>query len=246
MYVSSALAGLLMPLTILLAVLVVLLALLGIRTRRFYFVRHGETLLNAQHIRQGRDGALSERGRQQAEKVGEYLKQFSVKRIITSTYPRAEETAGIISAALKVPVIASELFVERKNPSEVIGKPTNDPTVISIIDRIDLAYHTDDYRYSDEENFDDLKKRAHKCLALLSHQGPEETVIVTHHGFLKMCIAYLLYREDLHAGDFIKLSYFNVSDNAGVTICQYNPWKRFSKTRGWSVISYNEQAAGTD
>lgn len=224
-----------------LAALVALLILMRIRSKRFYFVRHGETLLNAAHIRQGADGALSEKGRAQAEQVGAYLARFPVERIITSTYPRAEETAHIIAKHFGVPVVPSALFAERRNPSEIIGKPTNDPTVVSIVDRIDLSYHTDDFRYSDEENFLDLKKRAQACLALLSRQGPAHTIIVTHHAFLKMCIAYLLYRDDLHAADFAKLSYFNVSDNAGVTICEFDPWQIFSKTRGWRVVSYNVQ-----
>ncbi|MDO8593533.1 MAG: histidine phosphatase family protein, partial [bacterium] len=96
---------------------------------------------------------------------------------------------------------------------------------------------------SDEENFIDLKKRARKCLNLLARQGARETVVVTHHVFLKMLVAYLLYRENLHAADFTKLSFFNVSDNAGITVCEFHPWKLFSPTRGWSVITYNEQPA---
>jgi broad specificity phosphatase PhoE len=238
---GAALSSILEPLVALVLVLFVLLALLRIRTRRFYFVRHGQTMKNAEHVRQGEDGALSERGRAQAENVAKELKRFPIDRIITSSYPRAKETAQILAKELHVPVLVSALFRERKNPSEIIGKPTDDPEVMSIVDKIDLSYHEDDYRYSDEENFADLKKRARECLALLERQGSNETVIVTHHAFLKACIAYLLYRESLHAGDFVKLSYFNVSDNAGVTICEYNPWKRFNKTRGWSVLSFNEQ-----
>lgn len=225
----------------LLVLLFVMLVLMNMRMRRFYFVRHGETLLNAQHVRQGEEGALSERGREQARRVAERLKNFSIERIISSSYPRAQETAQIIASELHIPITVSKLFAERRNPKEIIGKATSDPDVISIVDRIDLAYHADDYRYSDEENYTDLKKRARKCLALLSRQGAGETAIVTHHGFLKMCIAYMLYRENLHAGDFIKLSFFNVSDNAGITICEYNPWQMFSPTRGWRVVSYNEQ-----
>lgn len=211
------------------------------RPRRFYFIRHGETLLNAEHIKQGAEGALSEKGRRQAEKVGEYLKRFRVGRIIASSYPRARETAAIINKYLKVPVLYSSLLVERKNPSELIGKHTDDPEVKSIVDQMDLAYHEDEYRFSDEENFTDLKKRARACLNLLARQGARETAVVTHHVFLKMLVAYLLYRERLHAADFTKLAFFNVSDNAGITVCEFHPWKLFSPTRGWEVVSYNEQ-----
>lgn len=230
------------------AVVALALAAVGIaflmRPRRFYFVRHGETLLNAEHIRQGEEGALSEAGRQQAEEVGRYLARFPIGRILSSTYPRARETAEIIGGEMKAPVVYSRLFVERRNPSEIIGKHTDDPEVMRIVDQMDLAYHKDDYRFSDEENFTDLKKRARKCLALLSRQNAKETVVVTHHVFLKMLVAYLLYRERLHAADFVKLAFFNVSDNAGITVCEFHPWRMLSKTRGWEVVSYNEQPGG--
>ncbi|MDO8566545.1 MAG: histidine phosphatase family protein [bacterium] len=229
------------PLLIGLAVLAIFGIILCMRPRRFYFVRHGETLLNAKHIRQGEEGDLSEEGRHQAERVGEILTSLPIERIIASPYPRAQETAMILKKYLKVPILYSPLLAERKNPSEIIGKSTRDPDVIRIVDQMDLAYHEDEYRFSDEENFIDLKKRARKCLTLLARQGVQETVIVTHHHILKMFLAYMLYRERLHAADFTKLAFFNVSDNAGITVCEFHPWKMFSETRGWEVVSYNEQ-----
>ncbi len=211
------------------------------RPRRFYLIRHGETLLNAAHIRQGADGALSEKGRQQADAVGKALQPLNIKLIITSTYPRAIETAHIIGTRLHARIVTSPLFVERRNPSEIIGKSTRDPEVTRIVDQMDLAYHEDEYRFSDEENFLELRERGRKCLTLLRHHGGRHTAIVTHHVTLKMMLAYMLYRNRLHSADFVKLSFFNISDNACISVCEYNPWKRFSATRGWSVISYNEQ-----
>ncbi|MFA5997879.1 MAG: histidine phosphatase family protein [Candidatus Paceibacterota bacterium] len=229
------------PPSLFIAALGIVIAIFLMRPRRFYFIRHGETLLNAEHIKQGAERALSERGRQQAEKVGEYLKRFPIERVLASIYPRARETAAIINTHLKAPIIYSPLFVERKNPSELVGKHTDDPDVVRIVDAMDLAYHEDEYRFSDEENFIDLKKRARKCLNLLARQGARETAVVTHHVFLKILVAYLLHRERLHAADFAKLAFFNVSDNAGITVCEFHSWKLFSKTRGWEVVSYNEQ-----
>ncbi len=231
----------LQPSLIFAAAVLVLAVVYFMRPRRFYFVRHGETLLNAEHTRQSAEGLLSEKGRRQAEQVGLYLERFHIDRILTSTYPRAKETAALINTYLNVPVITSPLLAERRNPSEIIDKRTDDPEVERIVDQMDLAYHEDDYRYSDEENFADLKKRAKKCLSLLARQGARRMCVVTHHHFLKMLIACMLYRERLHAADFTKLSFFNVSDNAGITVCEFHPWKLFSPTRGWEVVSYNEQ-----
>jgi broad specificity phosphatase PhoE len=208
--------------------------------KRFYFIRHGETILNAKHIKQGPEGGLAESGKQQAAKVGERLAPLHIQKIISSPYERARETAEIINGYLHVPISYSPLLAERRNPSEIIGKDRDDPEVVRIVDQMDLAYHEDEYRFSDEENFVDQKKRAKKLLALLSSQGAHTTCVVTHHAFLKMILSYMLHREALHAGDFVKLSFFNVSDNGGISICEYHPWKMFSKTRGWEIVSYNE------
>lgn len=233
-----------MPLVYLIGItLAVIGAIVLGRPRRFYFVRHGETLMNAEHIRQGEEGGLSDVGRQQAEKVGVYLKRFPIERIISSTYPRAQETAMLINTHLHVPIVYSPFLVERRNPSEIVGRNRDDADVKHIIDQMDLAYHEDDYRFSDEENFVDLKERARICLNLLARQGARETVVVTHHVFLKMLIAYLLYRKRLHAAQFTKLSFFNYSNNAGITVCEYHPWKFWNATHGWEVVSYNEQPA---
>lgn len=229
------------PIPFVLMALAVIGVVLLARPRRFYFIRHGETILNQKHIRQGEDGGLSENGKRQAEEVGKSLKGLSIDSIIASTYPRARETAEIINKHLKVSVVYSPLLAERRNPKDIIGKSTHDPEVERIVDEMDNAYHEDDYRFSDEENFEDLKKRARKCLNLLSRQGAQETVVVTHHVFLKMMLSYMLYRENLHAGDYTKLSFFNVSDNAGISVCEFHPWHLFSPTHGWEVISYNEQ-----
>jgi len=210
------------------------------RPRYFYFVRHGETLLNAQHIRQGEAGGLSELGKRQADAAGRYLKQFPITRIIASPYERTRETAAFIRTYLGAPVSYSPLVAERRNPSEIIGRRASDPNVANIVDQMDLSFHDDHYRYSDEENFDDLKTRARKALALLSRQGGRHTCVVTHGIFLKMLIAYLLFRESLHASDYVKLSFFNSADNGAITICKFEPWRMFGATRGWSVVAYNE------
>ena len=235
--ILTALAPLLGALCML-GILVPILFLM--RPRRFYLVRHGETILNVGHVRQGSAGGLSENGKRQAERVGRYLVRFPITRLIVSPYERAQETAAIINAYLKVPVIYSALFIERRNPSEIIGKRDDDPEVVRIVDQMDRSYHDDTYRFSDEENFEDLRDRAKRALTYLSYRHTRETCIVTHGIFLKMFIAYLLYRENLHAADYVKLSFFNASDNANITVCEFHPWKLFSATRGWEVVSYNE------
>ncbi len=223
------------------ALVLFFIMLARMRPRRFYFIRHSETVLNAEHIRQGEAGGLSEHGRAQADRLGQALAPLRIKCMITSSYDRAKETAAIMNKHLHAPLLVSTLFIERRNPSEIVGKGRDLPEVVHIVDQIENAYHKDDYRYSDEENFSELRTRARQALTLLERQGENKSVIVTHHVFLKMLLAYMQNRDHLHAGDFAKLSYFNYSDNATVSIAEYHPWKIFSRSHGWKIVSYNEQ-----
>ena len=222
------------------ALFAVLLVHLLMRPKRFYMVRHGETLANAAHLKQGATGGLSEKGKAQAAKVGGALKGLGITRILSSDFERARQTALIVNESLHARIRYSPLLAERRNPSSIIGKSTHDPAVERIIEQLDLSYHDDDFRLADEENFLDQKARAKKCLRYLARHGARANCVVTHHAFLKMLIAVALYRDRLHAGDFVKLSFFNWSDNAGISILEYAPWHRFSSTRGWRVVSFNE------
>ena len=128
------------------------------RRQVIYFVRHGETELNARGIRQGPDGPLSPQGVEQVKAVAE---RFPKKRgkpqvIIASPFQRTKETAAIIAKALAMEVEYNPLLVERKNPTEIIGHSGKEEQVASIVDRIDKSFHDDTLRYSDEENFVDL------------------------------------------------------------------------------------------
>ncbi len=209
------------------------------RPKYFFFVRHGETILNAKHIRQGEDGGLSPKGINQAEETGKNLVGFKIKTILSSPFERTKETALILNKYIKVPIKYNKLFAERRNPSEIIGKEYTDPITKEIIDHIDLGFHEDNYRYSDEENFSDLKSRANKCLSFLSKQSKNRICVVTHGIFLKMLVSYMLYREKLNANDYIKISFFYQADNSGITIAKYYPLRRFNNTHGFEILFYN-------
>ncbi len=225
--------------SLVLLVFALLYLISALQPKYFYFVRHGETLLNQAHIKQGADGALSERGAAQARSIGKALAYLHINRIYTSPYERAVQTATLIQHYVPKDITTLELLAERKNASSVIGKSTEDPEVKRVMDATEYGYHEDSYRFADEENFDDLKKRAHACLTYLEHNAPTRSIVVTHHAFLKMLLSYMLHHTDLHANEYITLSFFNPSNNGGISVCRYSPLSRFSKTRGWEILAYN-------
>lgn len=205
-----------------------------------YFVRHGETELNAQNIRQGSEGSLSEKGRAQ---VMETAKKFPKSKgkpeiIIASPYVRTRETASIIAKELNIEVEYSELLVERRNPSQIVGHKGEERDVRLIVDRIDKSYHDDNLRYSDEENFTDLLERAKKLLHFIESRDEERIIMVTHGIFLKMVASYVLLGDKLTASEYNKLSYFNPINNAGMSICQYI--SHWFKKNEWKLVLWND------
>ena len=77
-------------------------------------VRHGETVDNARQIMQGQtQGELNERGREQARQVAERLAADPVDVVIASDLRRAIQTAEIIAAPHRLPVVTTPLLRER-------------------------------------------------------------------------------------------------------------------------------------
>jgi len=208
----------------------------------FYFVRHGETILNAQNIRQGPEGSLSDLGRQQALATA---KRFPKERgrpqiIIASPYQRTRETAEIIAKELGLQIRYSDLLVERRNPTEIVGHEGTEREVRQIVDRIDKSYHADDLRYSDEENFVDLKKRAEKLLYFMRRQREKRIIMVTHGIFLKMIISYMLYGKELTASKYNTLSIYNPINNASMAIVSYR--SHLFRRAEWKLLVWNDLA----
>lgn len=213
-------------------------------TKIIYFVRHGETQSNVEHIKQGPDGPLSVKGREQAlETAKRFPKGWRGKPqlIVASPFERTKETAEIIGKYLHLKVRYSDLLKERKNPSGIVGREAGDREVRKVLDKIDKSYHEDDLRVADEENFTDLKKRAKKLLGYISRRSAKRIIMVTHSRFLKMVISYMLYGNKLTASQYNTLSFFNKIDNAGMAICTYK--HHWLKKNEWKLVVWDDLAS---
>jgi broad specificity phosphatase PhoE len=213
-----------------------------VKKKIVYFARHGESENNAKGLRQGAEGGLSERGREQAAFLGERFRNSNIEAIIASPYERTQETAKAISAGLKTPlaVETSHLLAERRNPSDIIGRPADDPEVSKIVDMVDRSFHEDDFRHLDEENFSDLKLRARELLEWIDRRPEHHLVLVTHRIFLKFVVSYIERGENFHAHDFAKLDYLNTVHPAAVTICEYDPREGDKENQGWKMLVWDD------
>jgi probable phosphoglycerate mutase len=78
-----------------------------------YLIRHGETDSNRARIVQVPETPLSERGRDQARRVGARLAEEGIARILASDLARADETARAIAASTRLDVEPEPLLQER-------------------------------------------------------------------------------------------------------------------------------------
>jgi len=208
--------------------------------KHIYFVRHGETILNAAHIRQDNKGGLTEDGKEQAKATGVRLSKMHIEHMYVSPYERTIETAGLINEYVHVSFTYTKLLAERRNPTEILGKKYDDIEVEKIVNQIDLANHDSKFRYSDEENFADLQKRAKKLLRYVAFRPHKTIACVTHGIFLKMILAHITYGTKLTPLVHATLTYLTVVNNAGITFVTYNPWNIFLGKKVWNIVIFND------
>lgn len=74
-----------------------------------FIVRHGETDYNKRHLLQGRgiDAPLNNIGREQAEDVADYLSQYPVDQLVTSSLKRSIETVQPLAQKKKLDATSS-------------------------------------------------------------------------------------------------------------------------------------------
>jgi probable phosphoglycerate mutase len=103
--------------------------------------RHGESLLNVEGVVNAdpaRDRGLSPRGEDEARELGRQIAALEIELVVTSRFPRAEQTAAIALASRDVPhVVVSDLDDVRVGDLEgrtipeyrawKRGRPRNEP-----------------------------------------------------------------------------------------------------------------------
>ena len=203
---------------------------------KVYFIRHGESVLNKKRIHQYPDTPLSEEGREQAIRLAERFSDIDFDLLVTSTFKRAKETAEIVNTKHNKEILESPLFVETIRPSEILGKKYEAPDARVIYDEV-LANRLDpDWRYSDEETFNDLVERGKKALQFLVDHEAERIVVVTHGDILKFILSIMQHGDDLSLELFHRFRHFAPTKNTGVTVCHYDD------EHGWYLISWNDHS----
>src|SRR3989344_2407071 len=98
---------------------------------------------------------------------------------------------GTVSKLTEMGIEYSDFFVERRRPTVQIGKAKDNHEVVRAERAILDNFAKPGFRFSDEENFDDIKKRACEALKYLASKKVENILVVTHGFFMRIVMAYV-------------------------------------------------------
>ncbi len=207
-----------------------------------YFVRHGESEGNVGPFVQGPEEPLTKAGVEQAQLIAKRFQSIPVDIILSSPEERAKKTAEIISESINRPIEFSDFLVEFIKPSVIIKKLKKDPEVKEIKKLLKDNFHVSGWRHSDEENFEDLKKRAINLLDYLLARKEKNIIIATHGIFMRMIVSTVIMGNELTSREYWKFFVTLALDNTGITILHSNDTELYADAPKWELTTWNDHA----
>ncbi len=168
--------------------------------RRFYLLRHGDTEKHSGKIIMGRyDAHLSDLGREQMRRAGETLAGYFLRAeaLYTSPLRRARDSAGLVNAALGLPLREEEGFSE-------ISLGAWDGRLIEDVKRQWPAEYArrgeylTSYRFDEgSESFYMVQYRVRQTLLRILREDPSPDLLILSHAGVVKCLYGLLRGKDI-------------------------------------------------
>ncbi|HYG83267.1 MAG TPA: histidine phosphatase family protein [Verrucomicrobiae bacterium] len=208
--------------------------------KTIYLVRHGQSVDNASPVFQSLQTPLSEKGRQQAQVVAARLEKTPFEALVSSPLRRAIETAEYIAKATHTEIISSDLFVERKKPSEIEGQPWTNQRANNTWHEWEASLYEPGKHVGDGENYDDIVARVDAALAFLLAR-PETTIAVVTHGyFLRAMVARVALANALTPETMRQFQRHAHIENTAITVLKYKD--AFEEDFAWRLWTLNDYA----
>ena len=168
-----------------------------------YFVRHGQTQKNVSHIHQGPEEPLTAIGKEQAEAVAQTLQQKRIDTLVTSSFVRAVETAGIIGETLDLPLQKTESVKEFRRPMPLYGRSHYSLASLAYIMRLYL--HRTDPHWDDHgaENMFAVRNRIVDAKKFIAGLPGERIAVVSHAIFIDMFVQAVCADRSLELKEFV-------------------------------------------
>ena len=169
---------------------------------KLYFVRHGESEANVQHVISNRESPfqLTERGREQAKALGEKLKDIPFMAIFSSPILRARQTAEILSESFHLPYQATEAL--REYDCGFLEEKSDDESW-----RLHREFYEDwtlRHNYSNKpdggESFTEIQDRFMPFIESFKYEGDDHILFIGHGGLFHLMLPLVLTNID---NDFV-------------------------------------------
>lgn len=185
---------------------------------KIYLTRHGETEWNLIGKMQGRQNSeLTELGKQQADWLGERLKDMAIDVICSSPSGRAIETAQRIKGDRTIEIETYADLMEIHLGSWE-GMYHDDIEAQFPEGYKNLWYHPEKFDEPDKENLDELIKRGGEVLERIIVEHPDKNILIVAHGvLLKAIFSYVksLPLKEFWSGAFMKSCCLNILEVDG-------------------------------
>lgn len=186
---------------------------------------------------------LSERGQRQARATAEALKGAGITRLLTSPTRRAQETAGPLSEALKLPPTVLPYVHELREEAGYgeLGAEEQKLRCWSVR----MSARPDDPDHSDDgaESFNEVRARVKRLKAELESQPSEERALIVTHGiFSRFFLLDSLLGEEF--GPRLASRLWNLrTRNCGLSVFEHGErWHPADvDTPGWTCITWMAQ-----
>ena len=204
-----------------------------------YLVRHGEAENNVHThlIYESTKARLTELGSQQAKIIAERTSKLPIQALITSCFVRAQQTAEAISQATGLSVETSDLFGERRPPSEWDGQLKERVRPLEI--DWEKAYFTNQSKDSDAETVVEIIRRGMKAIRYLESRPEEHVMVVTHGFFLRVLAGLAIFGETLTPSILNGMEWGFRTRNTGLSVIRHDPEDAH---KPWYLVVWNDHA----
>jgi 2,3-bisphosphoglycerate-dependent phosphoglycerate mutase len=205
-----------------------------------YFLRHGQSVDNVSPVFQSVKSPLSDKGRAQAKLLADRIATLDFDALVTSSLPRAKQTAEFITKATGKTAEVSELFVERIKPESIDGKPWTDEEATKIWREWEKDLNISGIKSKDGETYDAIVARAKQALNYLETRPEANIVVVTHGYFLRTLLATVILGDDMTGKLHGKFQRLVSMENTAICVMQYRD--AFEEDFCWRLWTYNDHA----
>ncbi len=199
-----------------------------------YFIRHGESEANVGI--QGSVNPLTEKGTEQVGIIAGRLKNVRIGKLIRTSKARSIQTAEAISKIKNIPADENDLFIERVGEFEMMYEFKH-LSVSELTEKMREKLQNSHWNYEKQELFESLKERVKKATEYLETISEDRVAIVTHGAFLKVLVAYFIFKDSLTEEQAVLFMKGTATTNTGITVCKFNKEKR-----EWRLITWNDES----